>query len=139
MWREGLVVVTRGLSCSAACEIFVSQPGIKPPSPALQGSFLTTGPLGRSWCAYSPFEIFLGLKDANPAWKAWGSLSSPGWRAHAAGPLFLLCSARPRPPTTSAPSPADWIQLISLLTPPVRDPPPPFSLLEATWRTPNDR
>ena len=32
------------LRCSAARGIFISQPGIEPTSPALQGGFLTTGP-----------------------------------------------------------------------------------------------
>ena len=42
----GSVVVARRLSCPAARRILVSQPGIKPESPALEGSFLTTGPSG---------------------------------------------------------------------------------------------
>ena len=33
---------------SAACGIFVPQPGIRPESPALEGGFLTTGPPGKS-------------------------------------------------------------------------------------------
>ena len=42
------LVVTRGLSCPAACGILVPRPGAKPPtSPALQAGFLTTGPPGR--------------------------------------------------------------------------------------------
>ena len=36
------------LSRSVTCEILVPQPGIKPTSPAQQGGFLTTGPLGKS-------------------------------------------------------------------------------------------
>ena len=56
----GLSGVTQGLRCdaespvavhrfsrSAACGILVPRPGIKPTSPALQGSFLTTGPPGK--------------------------------------------------------------------------------------------
>ena len=43
-----LVVTGPGLSCSTACGILVPQLGIKPASPALQGRFLTTGPLGKS-------------------------------------------------------------------------------------------
>ena len=31
-----------------ACGILVPPPGIEPMSPALQGGFLTTGPLGKS-------------------------------------------------------------------------------------------
>lgn len=34
------------LSCSTACGILVSQAGIEPTCPALQGKFLTTGPPG---------------------------------------------------------------------------------------------
>ena len=37
-----------GLSCPGACGILVSQPGIKSVSPALEGSFLTPGPPGKS-------------------------------------------------------------------------------------------
>ena len=37
-----------GLSCPAACRILVSQPGIKPTSPAMEGRFLATGPPGKS-------------------------------------------------------------------------------------------
>ena len=37
-----------GVGCSADCGILVPQTGIKPASPALQGRFLTTGPLGKS-------------------------------------------------------------------------------------------
>ena len=36
------------VSLGAACGILIPQPGIKPISPALQGGFLTTGPLGKS-------------------------------------------------------------------------------------------
>ena len=36
------------LSCSAACGILVSRPGIEPVSPASQAGFLTTGPPGKS-------------------------------------------------------------------------------------------
>ena len=42
------VVVSRGLSSSPACGILVPQPGIEPMSPALEGGFFTTGPLGKS-------------------------------------------------------------------------------------------
>ena len=34
--------------CPMACGILVPPPGIEPMSPALQGGFLTTGPLGKS-------------------------------------------------------------------------------------------
>ena len=36
------VVVTQGLSCSAACGLLVPGPGIEPVFPALAGRFLTT-------------------------------------------------------------------------------------------------
>ena len=42
----GSVVVTHGLSCSAACGN-LPRPGIKPVSPALAGGFLTTAPPGK--------------------------------------------------------------------------------------------
>ena len=45
---RGSVIVACGLSCPAACEVFVPLPGIKPGFPALEGRFLTTGPLGKS-------------------------------------------------------------------------------------------
>ena len=43
----GSVIVVLGLSCSVACRILVSQPGIGPTSPAQQGEFLNTGPPGK--------------------------------------------------------------------------------------------
>ena len=46
--HEGSVAVVPTISCPAACGIPVSQSGIKPPSPALQGGFLTTRPPGKS-------------------------------------------------------------------------------------------
>ena len=45
--RTVFLVALRGLSCSAACEILVPRPRIKPMSHALQGRFLTTGPPGK--------------------------------------------------------------------------------------------
>ena len=57
----GTVVVARGLQCSwasvvAARGILVPQPEIEPVSPALQGTFLNTGPPGKScqWHFYVP-------------------------------------------------------------------------------------
>ena len=44
----GSVVAVHGLSCPVACGILVPQLGIEPASPALEGGFLTTGPLGKS-------------------------------------------------------------------------------------------
>ena len=37
-----------GLSCSAARETLVPQPGVEPGSPALKGSCFTAGPPGKS-------------------------------------------------------------------------------------------
>ena len=45
--RTVFLVALRGLNCSAACEILVPRPRIKPMSHALQGRFLTTGPPGK--------------------------------------------------------------------------------------------
>ena len=57
-----------GLSCSMACGIFVSRPGIKPTSPALEGTFLTTGLPGRS-----PPPIVLSDSWVGGMWKALGT------------------------------------------------------------------
>ena len=46
--RRGSVVMLHELSCSMACVIVVSQPGVKPWSSALESKFLTTGPPGKS-------------------------------------------------------------------------------------------
>ena len=43
------LVVAQGLSCSEACGILVPWAGIEPTYAALQGRFLTTGPLGSPW------------------------------------------------------------------------------------------
>ena len=42
------LVVVCCLSCHTACAILVPQSGIKPPFPASEGRFLTTGPPGKS-------------------------------------------------------------------------------------------
>ena len=47
----GSLAAARGLSCSEARGILVPPPGIEPPSLALQGGLLTTGPPGRSLMA----------------------------------------------------------------------------------------
>jgi len=44
----GSLTAIHGLSGPIACGILVPQPGIKPAFPALEGRFLTTGPLGKS-------------------------------------------------------------------------------------------
>ena len=47
-----------GLSCGMrACRILVPQPGIQPISPALQGRFLVTGPLGKSLGPFLPRNL----------------------------------------------------------------------------------
>ena len=43
-----LSIMAHRLSCPAECGILVPQPGIEPMSPALQGTYLTTGPPGKS-------------------------------------------------------------------------------------------
>ena len=54
MWALSLqrvgfsLVAACGLGCPTACGILVPRPGIEPPSPALEGRFLTTGPPGKS-------------------------------------------------------------------------------------------
>ena len=57
LWRQRMdsscgarasVLKVLGLSCSLACGILVSWPGIKPASPTLEGRFFTTGPPGKS-------------------------------------------------------------------------------------------
>ena len=47
-WGAYTIVLVLGLRCSTACRILFPQPGMEPESPALQGEFLTTGPLGKS-------------------------------------------------------------------------------------------
>ena len=46
--HTGSVVMACRLSCSVACGVLVSWPGIEPKPSALQGGFLTTGPPGKS-------------------------------------------------------------------------------------------
>ena len=49
-----------GLSCYTACGILVPRPGIEPVPPALQGTFITTGPPGKSQ-EYWLFKTFIYL------------------------------------------------------------------------------
>ena len=44
----GSVVAARGLSCPVECGVLAPQPGVELASLALEGEFLTTGPLGKS-------------------------------------------------------------------------------------------
>ena len=56
------LVSAQQLSCSSTCGILVLQPGIKPVSPALEGSFLSTGPRGKSlpvhFLSHFPWRLF---------------------------------------------------------------------------------
>ena len=52
VWVCWVFLVVHEISISAACGILVSQPGIEPVSPALQGGFLTIGPPGKSLWDY---------------------------------------------------------------------------------------
>ena len=53
------VVAAPSLSCPTACGILVSQPRIKPTSPALEGRVLTTGPPEiLSFAFFEVLEIF---------------------------------------------------------------------------------
>ena len=45
----GLWQLQRRLGCSRTCGTLVHLPGMEPVSPALQGRFLNTRPLGKSW------------------------------------------------------------------------------------------
>ena len=47
LWHTGSVVAVCRLSFPEASEILVSQPGIQPTPPALEGRFLTDGPPGK--------------------------------------------------------------------------------------------
>ena len=49
---EGSVVVVCGLSYPVACGILVPRPETEPPSPALEGTYLTTGPHRKSLSMY---------------------------------------------------------------------------------------
>ena len=61
MYHEVSVVVIRGLSSPAICEILVPRPGIALASPALQDGFLTTGPQANSLGLFVIIRIFLKL------------------------------------------------------------------------------
>ena len=43
-----MIFMAHRLSCPAECGILVPQPGIEPMSPAVQGTYLTAGPPGKS-------------------------------------------------------------------------------------------
>ena len=47
--HQALVAACR-LSCPQVCGILFPGPGIEPTSPALQGMFITSGPLRKSFC-----------------------------------------------------------------------------------------
>ena len=61
--RDFLTVVP-GFSCSTACGILVSPPGIEPRFPALQGGFLTPGPPGKFQDTALWFLFDLGTSSA---------------------------------------------------------------------------
>ena len=67
LWHVGSrahssVVARQGPSCPKACGILVPQPGNKPASPALKGSFLTTGPPGKSLYLFSSV-LYIGERE----------------------------------------------------------------------------
>ena len=45
---HGILVVACGLTCPLHVGFLVPRPGIEPASPALEGRFLSPGPLGQS-------------------------------------------------------------------------------------------
>ena len=47
LWLHSIFIWVLGLSCPTAWGILVPRPGIEPTSPALEGRFLTTGPLAK--------------------------------------------------------------------------------------------
>ena len=60
---RGSVVAACGLSCSVVCGILVSQPGIEPACPALQGRFLIPGQPGKSLFMDSCYILSSGALD----------------------------------------------------------------------------
>ena len=59
-----LAVVLEGLFCRMACGLLLSQSGVKPSPPTLEGRFLTTGPPGKS--------LHRGLLfGENYTWEGW--------------------------------------------------------------------
>ena len=75
----GLIVAAHQFSCPVACGISVLQPGIEPTNPALEGSFLTAGPLGSpqyifEYCLASSSEIdtywYFSVKTSYTAFNA---------------------------------------------------------------------
>ena len=62
LWHMDSLVVAHGLSCSEACGILVSTPGIEPEFLALQGKFPTTRPPGKSQQIIIEYPLWLGLR-----------------------------------------------------------------------------
>ena len=60
---RGSVVAAHGLNYPIVCGILVSHPGIEPTFPALEGGFLTPGPLGKSLCA-----VFISRSMQKDSW-----------------------------------------------------------------------
>ena len=63
LWHLDSLVVVHRLSYSVACGILVSEPGIEPTFPALQGRFLTTGSPGSPFSTAPPTLFSLSRKD----------------------------------------------------------------------------
>ena len=60
MWLADSVLGVLGFSCLVACGILVPPPRIKPTSPALQGRFLTSGPLRKvPVCIFKKYLVVL--------------------------------------------------------------------------------
>ena len=57
------LVVAYGLSCPMTCGILVLWPGVEPMSPALEGTFLATGPPGQSLFFFFQVLLLFQCKD----------------------------------------------------------------------------
>ena len=99
LWCIGSVVEVHGLSCSTACRLLVSPPGIKPISPTWQDRFLTTGPLGKS-----PYSLFSNISERQGSEMALQSCQTGQtgqFRIRGSSPQFgqdALCSMCSREP-----------------------------------------
>ena len=102
-WLMFSLVKAHGLRCSEAGEILVPPPGVEPRSPVLQGRFLPSGPLVKSWGGGVRFYYFVRrrhpplpasiLQEHAVQWKQpWrtgeSNLSYPSW-VTLGSPLFL--------------------------------------------------
>ena len=86
LWHMDSPVVAHRLSCSEASGTLVPWPRIEPMSSALEGGFLTTGPLGKfllsvfwahnqQWNHWIKWQLFVQLFDERPC-------SFPRWLYH---------------------------------------------------------